>query len=226
MVRKSFISAPSTRPKRRARPPSEWPRNYAARRMHARNGPVRTPPRSKPGRVRRRQNPGVRNPVAVQRPRRGARPGGRALGNSPDKGLELKGFLRRGWRRERNAFQRKHAPLGAGAAGCRKAAKLAAGRQNAVTGNNQRHRIMGHGLTDVARSLRSGAELLGQRAVGRGVTPADPPRRRIYAFEKCRLLTKVEVEVGEVYLAAREIAPCCRNRGERVRRGRARRRAR
>src|SRR5947207_11101337 len=48
-----------------------------------------------------------------------------------------------------------------------------------MAGNDQRHRIPGHSLADIARGLRAGAELLGQRAVRGDLAPSDLPRRSL-----------------------------------------------
>ena len=65
-----------------------------------------------------------------------------------------------------NALQREHADLGRRAAGCGKTANLAACRQDPVAGDDQRHRILCHGVADIARSFRSGAEFLRQPYTG------------------------------------------------------------
>ena len=52
-----------------------------------------------------------------------------------------------------NALQLEHADLSRRAAWRGKTTDLAAGRQDPVAGDDQRHRILGHGFTDVARGL-------------------------------------------------------------------------
>src|SRR5215831_8519431 len=101
-----------------------------------------------------------------------------------------------------NALQRKHASLGRRAAWRRKTANLAAGRQDSVAGNDQRDRILGHRLTDIARDLRPGPELLRQSAISCRATPSDPPRRGIDLLEERILLTAVELEAGKIRLVA------------------------
>jgi hypothetical protein len=105
-----------------------------------------------------------------------------------------------------NALQREHADLGRRAAWSGKTANLTAGRQDPVAGDDQRHRIPGHGLTDIARSFWPGAKLLRQGAIGRRAAPSDPPRRGIDLLEERVLLTEVEPEAGKIRLLAFEIA--------------------
>jgi hypothetical protein len=45
-----------------------------------------------------------------------------------------------------------------------------------VAGDDQRHRIVRHGLADIARSFRPGAEFLRQSAVSGRAAPSDLPR--------------------------------------------------
>src|SRR6516164_9401741 len=52
-------------------------------------------------------------------------------------------------------------------------------------GDDQRHRILRHGLADIARGFRSGAEFLGQGPIGCRAPPSDPSRRGIDALEEC-----------------------------------------
>src|SRR5215472_10313508 len=59
-----------------------------------------------------------------------------------------------------NALQREHADLGRRAAWRGKTTNLTARRQDSVAGDHQRHRILRHGLADIARGFRSGAEFL------------------------------------------------------------------
>ena len=60
---------------------------------------------------------------------------------------------------------------------------LAACRQDPVAGDDQRDRIVGHGLADIARSFRSGAEFLRQGAVSGRAAPSDLPRRGIITWK-------------------------------------------
>src|SRR5436190_19029272 len=82
---------------------------------------------------------------------------------------------------------------------------LAAGGQDPMAGNDQRHRILGHSLADIARGLRAGAELLGQRAVRGDLAPSDLPRRRIDALKKFVLPSKVEDDLRKIRLLSFEI---------------------
>ena len=86
-----------------------------------------------------------------------------------------------------------------------KAADFAAGRQYEMAGDDQRHRIFGHSLADIARGFRSGAEFFRQCAVGRRVAPTDPPRRILDLLKKRVLLTEVELEAGKIRLFASEV---------------------
>src|SRR6202011_3453511 len=115
-------------------------------------------------------------------------------------GLEPKRLLSRLQWLEMNALQLEHADLGRRAARRGKTANLTAGRQDPVAGDDQRHRIPDHGLTDVARSFLPGAQLLRQSAIGRCVAPSDPPRRRVDLLEERFLLTEVEPEDGKIRL--------------------------
>ena len=90
-----------------------------------------------------------------------------------------------------NALQLEHANLGRRTARRGKTANLAAGCQDPVTGNDQRHRIPGHGLTDIARGLPPGTQFICQSAIGRRVAPCDPPRRGVDALEEWVLLAEV-----------------------------------
>jgi len=82
--------------------------------------------------------------------------------------------------------------MGADKAWGGKTANLTSGRKDPVAGDDQRHRIPGHGLTDIARSFWPGAELLRQGAIGCRAAPSDPPRRGIDLLEERVLLTEVE----------------------------------
>lgn len=104
-----------------------------------------------------------------------------------------------------NTLQFEHTDLRSRAPRRRKAADFAASRQYAMARDDQRHRILGHGFADIASGFRSGAEFLGQRAVGRRVPPTDPPRRIIDLLKKRGLLTEVEPEAGKIRLLAIEI---------------------
>ena len=63
---------------------------------------------------------------------------------------------------EMNALQLEHAHLGRRAAWRGKTTNLAAGRQDPVAGDDQRHRILGHGLTHITRGLWPGTDFLRQ----------------------------------------------------------------
>ena len=101
-----------------------------------------------------------------------------------------------------NALQREHADLGRRAAWCGKTTNLTAGREDPVAGDDQRHRIPGHGLTDIAGGFWPGTEFIRQSAIGRRVTPCDPPRRGVDALEERILLAEVEPEAGKIRLLA------------------------
>src|SRR6516165_2362886 len=137
-----------------------------------------------------------------------------------DPGLEPKRPLRR-WRwLQVNALEREHAALGDRAAWRGETTNLAAGRQHPVAWDDQRHRILGHGLSDVARSFRAGTKFIRERAVGGRASPADLPRRGVDALEERVLFTEVECEAGKIRLLARKIAfHCCDCLGH-LRRGR------
>ena len=121
-----------------------------------------------------------------------------------------------------NALQREHADLGRRAAWYRKTANLAACRQDPVAGDDQRHRILCHGLANIARGFRSGAEFLRQSAVSGRAAPSDQPRRGINTLEERVLLTEVELDPGKIRLLALEIALYSGDRPRDLRRGRAR----
>src|SRR5580704_6650147 len=86
-------------------------------------------------------------------------------------------------RLEIDPLQFEHTALRRRAAGCREAADLAAGRQDAVAGDDERDRVLRHRLTDVAGALRPHAKLVGKRAVGRRSSPPDTARRGVYLPE-------------------------------------------
>src|SRR5882724_13295226 len=86
-----------------------------------------------------------------------------AAGSAPSRGspgLESEGPLRRLRRLDADALQLEHANLGRRAARRGEAPDLAAGRQDPVAGDDQGHRILGHGLADIARGLVPGPERL------------------------------------------------------------------
>src|SRR5690242_7442288 len=107
---------------------------------------------------------------------------------------ERKRSLSRLRRLDMNPLEREHAQLGRGAARCGKAADLAARCQDAMARDDQRHRVLGHGLTDIARSLRPGPQFLCQGAVGGGVAPSDLPSGSIDPLEERVLVGEVELE--------------------------------
>src|SRR5215471_7521344 len=106
-----------------------------------------------------------------------------------------------------NALQREHADLGCRAAWRGKTTNLTPRRQNPVAGDHQRHRILRHGLADIARGFRSGGEFLRQGAIGRCAAPSDPSSRGVDALKEWVLLAEVELEHGKIRLLAFEIAP-------------------
>ena len=61
-------------------------------------------------------------------------------------------------------------------------------------------------MSDIARGLRPGTELIRQSAIGRRVAPCDPPRRGVDALEERILLAEVEPEAGKIRLLALKIA--------------------
>src|SRR5262249_50824921 len=119
---------------------------------------------------------------------------------------KAEGLLDRARLFEMNAFKRQHASLRCGAAGCRKATKLAAGCQNAVTRNDQRHRVLGHCLTHIARGLTSRTNCLCQGAIGACLTPTNLPGCSIDLLKERLLVMKVERELRKVRPLAFEIA--------------------
>jgi len=121
-----------------------------------------------------------------------------------------------------NPLQRKHADLGCRAAWGGKTTNLAACRQDPVAGDNQRHRILRHGLANIARGFRSGAEFLRQSAISGRATPFDLSRRGINTLEERGLLTEVELEPGKIRLLALKIALYSGDSFDHLRRGRAR----
>jgi hypothetical protein len=62
-----------------------------------------------------------------------------------------------------------------------------------VAGDDQRHRVLRHGLANIAGSFRSGAEFLRQRAISGRATPSDLSCRGINTLEERVLLTEVEL---------------------------------
>ena len=56
------------------------------------------------------------------------------------------------------------------------------------------HRILGHGLTDVAGGLRAGADLLCQCAIGGGMAPSNLACGSIDLVEERILLIEVELD--------------------------------
>ena len=102
-------------------------------------------------------------------------------------GLEAERLLRGGRRPDPHAFERQHLLLGRRAARRGEAADLAARRQDAMAGNDQRHRIGPERLAGLAR--QSGmAGALGEFAIGRGLAEgrACAPRRRWRAGNRRR----------------------------------------
>ena len=91
-----------------------------------------------------------------------------------------------------------------------------------LAGDDQRHRIVRHGLTDIARSFRSGTEFLRQSAISGRAAPSDLPRRGINTLEKWVLLAEVELEPGKICLLTLEIVLCSGDRLSHLGRGRAR----
>lgn len=120
-----------------------------------------------------------------------------------------------------NALQFEHADLGRRAAWRGKTANLPAGCQDPVAGDDERHRIPGHRLTDIARRLWPGAEFLRHGAIGRRAAPSDPPCRGIDLLEERILLAEVELEAGKIRLLALEIALHGGDGLDYLRRGRA-----
>jgi hypothetical protein len=75
-----------------------------------------------------------------------------------------------------------------------------------VAGNDQRHGIPGHGLTNIARSRRACTDLLRQDAVRSRVTPTDAACGYIDFLEERILLTEIEMEARKIDLLAIEIS--------------------
>jgi hypothetical protein len=121
-----------------------------------------------------------------------------------------------------NALQREHASLGRGTAWRGKTANLSACRQDSVARDDQGHRIICHGLANIAGGFRSGTEFLRQGAVGCRAAPPDPPGRRVNALEERILLAEVEPDAGKIRLLALEIALCGGDCFGHLRRGSAR----
>src|SRR3954471_3743173 len=117
--------------------------------------------------------------------------------------LEAEGLLCR--LRLETAFHLQHSLLGRGATGRGEAPELAAGREHAMTRNNQRHRILRHCLTDAAGNFRSRADLFRERAVRCRVAPADAAGSCVDLFEERILSAEVELQIGEVDLLACEV---------------------
>jgi hypothetical protein len=59
-----------------------------------------------------------------------------------------------------------------------------------LAGDDQRHRILGHGMTNIARRFWPGAEFLRQSAIGGRAAPSDPPRRSIDLLEERVLILR------------------------------------
>src|SRR5579883_3460962 len=112
------------------------------------------------------------------------------------------------WRRDMNALELEHADLGRRAPWRRKAADPAAGSQDPVAGDDQRHRILGHRLADIAGGLGPGAKLLRDGAIGGRAPPSDPPHRGVDFCEERVLLAQIELNRGKIRLFAVEIALC------------------
>jgi len=92
--------------------------------------------------------------------------------------LKPERLLCRSCRLDLNALQREHPDLGCRAVWCGKTTNLTSRRQDPVAGDDQRHRILRHGLADIARAFRSGAEFLCQGAM---VVVRPHPTRRAAA---------------------------------------------
>ena len=105
-------------------------------------------------------------------------------------------------------FEFEHARLGDRAARCGKTTDLAARRQHTVAGDDQRHRVSGHGLADITRGFRPRAKFLRQGAIGGGMTPAEPPGSSIDLLEERVLLPEIEFETGEIDRLTGKIALC------------------
>src|SRR5580698_4413080 len=74
--------------------------------------------------------------------------------------------LSRWWRLDMNTLQLEHSELGGRAARRGKTTNLAASCQDPVARDDQRDRVLGHGLTHIARGFWPRTQLLGQRAIG------------------------------------------------------------
>src|SRR5215472_15106317 len=135
--------------------------------------------------------------------------------------LKPERLLCRPCRLDVNALQREHADLGRRAAWRGKTTNLTPCRQDSVAGDHQRHGVLRHGLADIARGFRSGAELLRQGPIGRCAAPSDLSSRGVDALKEWILLAEVELEHGKIRLIAFEIAPYSGNRLGHLRRGRA-----
>src|ERR1700722_1774092 len=117
---------------------------------------------------------------------------------APD--LESKRALRRSRRLylDIDTLKGEHAAFGSRAARGGKSAYPAARRQHSVARDDQRDRVFCHGLADIACGLRSRAEFLRQRAVGRRVAPPDLPQDIIDLLEEGVLIAKIERVAGKV----------------------------
>src|SRR5262249_30600284 len=120
-----------------------------------------------------------------------------------------------------NTLQREHADLGRRAAWRGKTTNLTPCRQDSVAGDDQRDRILCHGLANITRGFGSGAELLGQGAIGRCAAPSDLSSSGVDALKEWVLLAEVEPEHGKIRLLAFEIAPYSGDRLGHLWRGRA-----
>ena len=74
-----------------------------------------------------------------------------------------------------------------------------------MTGNDQRRRILGHRLADIAGRFAAGADLLRQCAVGGRAPPADPAQGVINLRKERILAREVELNLREVRFLAGEI---------------------
>src|SRR5215472_17470817 len=133
--------------------------------------------------------------------------------------LKPERLLCRPCRLDLNALQREHADLGRRTAWRGKTTSLTPGRQDPVAGDHQRHRILRHGLADIARGFRSSAEFLRQGAIGRCAAPSDLSNRGVDALKEGVLLAEVELEHGKIRLLAFEISPYSGDRLGHLRRG-------
>ena len=72
-----------------------------------------------------------------------------------------------------------------------------------MAGDQQWNRIARHGLADIARGFRAGAEFLRQRAIRRGFTPADTAKGDIDPLAEVVLRAELERKIAEVDLSRR-----------------------